>query len=179
LRSTDADTFKKKLEKCKFIDEAKQKEIDEFFESIGCKDGWMTMEQAEKYHERYPLLTRDNGAQILEMINESDESECWVQDSTNFAGDSLFCEWAYVIDYDKGNFEIYRGFNKKPLAKNQRFKYLEGVMEADDAYYPVRMIKKYKFDELPLSDEFLEWAEELDKKEEAEYEKEEKKKAKA
>ena len=29
-----------------------------------------------------------------------------------FAGDSLFCEWAYVLDLDKETLEIYHGFNK-------------------------------------------------------------------
>lgn len=37
-------------------------------------------------------------------------------DSHEFLGDSLFCEWAYIINLDDGTFEVYRGFNKVPTA---------------------------------------------------------------
>ena len=33
-------------------------------------------------------------------------------DSHKFLGDSLFCEWAYIINLDICSLEIYRGFNK-------------------------------------------------------------------
>lgn len=35
-------------------------------------------------------------------------------DGADFSQDSLFCEWAYVIDLDLGLFEVYRGFQKEP-----------------------------------------------------------------
>lgn len=35
----------------------------------------------------------------------------------NFPLDSLFCEWAYIVDFDRGVFEVYAGFQQKvPLA---------------------------------------------------------------
>jgi hypothetical protein len=34
-------------------------------------------------------------------------------DSSEFPTDSLFCEYAYVFDLDKGIFEVYVGFQKK------------------------------------------------------------------
>lgn len=37
-------------------------------------------------------------------------------DSKTFLEDSLFCEWAYIIDLDNKVLEIYKGFNKDPLA---------------------------------------------------------------
>jgi hypothetical protein len=35
-------------------------------------------------------------------------------DKRDFALDSTFCEWAYVIDLDTGAFEVYQGFQYEP-----------------------------------------------------------------
>ena len=61
------------------------------------------MVEAQKFDEKYPYFSRDNGAQILDMIYHSEE-EVFI--SIDFAADSLFCQWAYVIDLDKNTFEI-------------------------------------------------------------------------
>lgn len=37
-------------------------------------------------------------------------------DGNDFLADSLFCEWAYIINLDTQKLEIYRGFNKDPDA---------------------------------------------------------------
>jgi hypothetical protein len=37
-------------------------------------------------------------------------------DNKNFLKDSLFCEWAYIINLDVGKLEVYKGFNKDPNA---------------------------------------------------------------
>lgn len=159
LKSADLEKFKKTLERVKFIDEEKQKEISDFCKSIGCADGWMNMEQAEKYHARYPLLTRDNGAEILNLVyNDNTDETLWLNDSHEFAGDSLFCEWAYVIDLDKNSFEVYSGFNKKPLDPSERFAYMDGVKD----YNPVRLLVMFDINDLPDEDKFVK----LDKEEE-------------
>jgi hypothetical protein len=152
LISTDIDAFKKKLESVQFAGEKEQKESDEFAASIGSTDGWMTMEQSELYNKKYPLFTRDNGAKILEMIMEDNSETIFVNDNTEFAEDSLFCEWAYVIDLDKNTFEVYKGFNKRKLTKKDRFFYLQ---KEDSEYKPVRLYKCYQLDKLPTVSEFV------------------------
>jgi hypothetical protein len=42
-------------------------------------------------------------------------------DNLDFAQDSLFCEWAYLINFDTGLIEIYRGFQQDPDAVKGRF----------------------------------------------------------
>lgn len=165
LESYDLNEFKEKLKSVKFINGNKEKEIQSWLKSIGCKDGWMNCEQSDLYQKKYPLLTRDNGANILELIMESkDEGNLWVNDSTEFAADSLFCEWAYVIDLDKNVFEVYEGFNKTPLTINDRFYYLTPESEKEnerkksyggESYYPIRIIKSYDLDNLPTETEFI------------------------
>lgn len=162
LHNCDVKKFKEQLERCRFIESSKRKqtELENFFKKIGAPNGWMTGEQAEQYHKKYPFLTRDNGAEILNLIYEAKGTDnLWLHDSTDFAADSLFCEWAYVIDLDKNTFEVYEGFNTQPLEEGQRFKDLK----TEGEYTPVRMIKSYDINNLPTVDEFIR---ELEKQEE-------------
>lgn len=156
LLNSDMEKFKQTLERCRFIEKSprKQKEIENFLAKIDASDGWMNGEQAEKYHKKYPLLTRDNGANILNMVYEDDTDKLiWLNNSEDFAADSLFCEWAYVIDFDKNTFEIYEGFNTDPLTKEDRFYNIKNEGE----YSPVKMIKSYDLKQLPQSvTQFLE-----------------------
>jgi len=153
LKTHNLSEFKAKLSRVKFIDDEKQKEIDAWFTSIGVTDDWMTMQQSVMYKERYPLLSRDNGGKIMEMIMNSTDEPIWLYDQTDFAADSLYCQWAYVIDLDKGTFEVYKGFNKTPLTEDDRFCFLENKRK--EGYYPVRMIKCFSLDQLPAEDEFV------------------------
>ena len=73
-------------------------------------------------------------------------------DETVFVADSLFCEYAYVIDLDKNTFEIYTGFNKERLSENDRFFFLQ---EEGKEYYPVKLLKSYSLSELPTKDELI------------------------
>ena len=159
LQSTNLDEFKKKLNKVIFLNGNKEKEINKWMKSIGCENGWMNMDQSKLYQEKYPYLTRDNGANILQMIMEGEEDEIWINDSTSFAGDSLFCEWAYLIDLDNNVLEVYEGFNKQPLTIEDRF---YSLTEKDCDYYPIKMVKSYSLNDLPLEDEFIK---ELEKQE--------------
>ena len=124
----------------------------------------MNGEQSAKYKEKYPFLTRDNGASILSLLNDaSTEENLWIHDNSEFAADSLFCEWAYVIDLDKETFEVYKGFNQTPLEKTERFYYLQEQNKHyverrgdDDQYYPVKHVMTYKLSELPNTETFIE-----------------------
>ena len=83
----------------------------------------------------------------------------YLEDDINFAADSLFCEWAYVIDLDKRTFEVYEGFNKEPLNEDERFFFLEEKSYKEhrgvDQYHPVKLVKSWSLDELPTGEEFL------------------------
>lgn len=152
LLGCDIKKFKEIVQRCRFIDTSKrkQKEMENFLVKIGCKDGWMNTEQSEKYQKKYPFLTRDNGAKILELIyNDNSDKLMWLYDSSDFASDSLFCEWGYVIDLDKETFEVYRGFNKSTLTPDERFYSLQEKNETKDGYYPIKHVKTYKLSELP------------------------------
>ena len=43
----------------------------------------------------------------------------YVLDGSDFPLDSLFCEWAYILDLDRDVFEVYKGFQKKLPTKGR------------------------------------------------------------
>ncbi len=171
--------FKEKLELVEFPPEEK---IDEFYASVGSTNGWMTMDQSREFNDKYPYFSRDHGARILHYVMAAPEMRpkqvmekvgtfpmpTWqlVENDENlpvmtthqldFAGDSLFCEWAYVIDLDKRTFEAYSGFNKKSVPEGQRFAHLKGTSGHDGTkYHPVVLAAQWPLSELPSEKVFL------------------------
>ena len=153
--------LREKLKNVKFSTKKDEKKVDDFLNSIGCTDGWMNMDQAKKYHEAFPYLSRDIGAGILELVSESTDKEIILVNSTDFAGDSLFCEWAYVIDLDNNQLEVYSGFNKSPLGPEERFAHMKRSKDSSE-YGAIRFLKKYDLNALPTKKKFIS---ELKKKE--------------
>ena len=80
-------------------------------------------------------------------------------DNKSFMLDSLFCEWAYLMNLDTNMFEIYRGFNTTPneilgrYATKQAAKYSDA--DYDNEYYGVILVKEYRLDNLPSDVDFL------------------------
>lgn len=127
---------------------------DSFTDKVrGCS--WVTEEDievvnaTENWDKVYPWLARDCSEDIFGYIQNS-ENGLKLLDRRSFAAESLFCEWGYVIDLDNSVLEVYRGFNKEPVPAGERF----ADLAKDGDYYPIRLAKVYKFDELPENDVF-------------------------
>lgn len=71
-------------------------------------------------------------------------------DNHNFIKCSLFCEWAYIINLDTGNLEVWEGYQEKPQ-ENNRY----GI-EKDNGFYPCALVKEIDFQEIKSIDFNLE-----------------------
>lgn len=111
--------------------------------------------EQKRWFETY--ISRDIGGDILAVVADSEDAEIILRSSIEFASDSLFCEWAYVVDLDNGTFEVYRGFNHKPVPAGERFSLFSLRKEAgdDEQYYPIRHVKTYDLAALPEKDAFV------------------------
>jgi hypothetical protein len=118
---------------------------------------WVTLDVSDKFKERHPQLSRDTGAQILAMV-QGGEPGMLLSRQLEFAGESLMCQWAYVIDFDKNTFEVFKGFNKSPLDQSERFADLpvdDYLSHSGDRYYQVKLAHTWPLDALPDDDAFL------------------------
>ena len=108
---------------------------------------WVDKDTSKEMKRRWPHFQRDLGANILYHIMAGDIEK--VQKHESFASDSLFCEWCYVLDLDNDALEVYEGFIKKPH-EGERFSHLfKEVEHRGDQYYPVKLVCKFPFYELP------------------------------
>lgn len=64
-------------------------------------------------------------------------------DSKEFLGNSLFCEYAYIINLDKNVLEFYKGFNKVP--QNNRY---SKYASKEEEYKECKLLAEYPLTEI-------------------------------
>lgn len=150
----DRENFISRLKDCRYISE---EEHTALWEAAGAgAGGFVNMNVSDKFKEHNPQLHRDFGAQVLAHIQDS-TGEVLLKDSIDFAQESLFCEWAYVIDLDKNVLEVYKGFNTEKVPASNRFqgKPTPPREDADYAYTPVLLQGSYSLYDLPTEKQFV------------------------
>lgn len=137
------DAFKRKIRAASWITDSEIRKINADIDSGKLKD-WQRV---------YPELSRDTGAEILSLILKGEDG-IKLQNEIEFAADSLFCEWAWVIDLDLETFEGYKGFNEHtPLGVNDRFYFLRD--REREKYHSIILAHKWKLDNLPSDQDFF------------------------
>lgn len=144
-RNMDREAFGAKVAATRFIED------EEEIAKINSNKDWPRV---------FPELSRDAGSDILDIVNDA-EPGLGLLNSLPFAWDSLFCEYAYVIDLDAGTFECFRGFNKSLADVAERFagpvpEGFQGPNESSASKYnAVSLWHKWPLDALPSDEEFL------------------------
>lgn len=145
LKNVNMDSFRNAIDNVSFYTQEELEEIDK------------QIDEARKvipnyeWQRYYPHLSRDCGGDILNRIVFKGVTK--VKNAIDFAADSLFCEWAYVIDLDTNKFEVYKGFNKEELSSDERFYCMEEKRDKENDilknYHPIKFVKSYDLNNLP------------------------------
>lgn len=90
----------------------------------------------------YSLL-RDMQGNILEHL----EAGVMI-DSHGFLMDSLFCEWAYIVNLDTGMLEVYTGFTTERVEDGGRYNF-PNPNDPESEYIGVALIAEHPLTDLP------------------------------
>lgn len=102
---------------------------------------------SERTTEDWYCLLRNLQGDLARTLTDAG----FMVDANDFPKDSLFCEWAYVANFDKMVLEVFKGFQTKQH-KSGRF----ADPKCKDEYKPVKLVKTFKIDK-NLPQEFESW----------------------
>ena len=145
IRDTDMGELRQKVEAIRLVSKGSKPTPDEIKK---CQDANLvdTGVSRQNLEDWYCLLRAAQGdlmayCEVGLMI-----------DGKSFLGDSVFCEWAYIINFDTNMLEVYKGFNQD---KNAGGRYAKIPPEKiTDTYWGVGLIDEISFDEAKnMSDE--------------------------
>ena len=149
-KNYDPERFAKAVDNCRV---ATEKGIDDLWVDCGAEPGADSVSPgvSYKFTRKYPELSRDTGADILWLIQE--RGGVYLKLEPEFGAESLFCEWAYVLDLDANRLEVYKGFNTSKTAhgcgKFARFK------GSDEKYKPVKLVRSYNISDIMNGNIFI------------------------
>ena len=85
-------------------------------------------------------LTDEDGKDAVEFLPGGEMSfNSFIEDYKSFLYDSLFCEYAYIINLDDNIVEFYKGFNKSPEGEGR---YASTTVDDGKRYYGVVLKQK-------------------------------------
>ena len=111
---------------------ATDEELQAAIDSVVHSDGWMNMDEADKFAAMFPSLTRDTGSDILKVLVYS-TGRVPLRNDVEFIKDELFCEGVFTINFQTREFISQCGttvtFSLDSLPSNEE--YLEAFQKAE------------------------------------------------
>lgn len=117
------------FDKIILVDESGKPSIEQIVECHKYYDGSVSSQSAEDW---YCLLRQSQGD-----LNVYKNGLQYMIDSHEFIKDSLFCEYAYIINLDTKKLEFWKGFQHKPDETNRY------GTEDNRGYYPCKLVASY------------------------------------
>jgi hypothetical protein len=143
--------FKDNIKKVKMVEEGSkpsQKEIWRYKRSMFC-DLNVSNQSEEDW---YCLLRHAQGITGLEQIFLGNLEH--MIESQEFMNDSLWCEYAYVIDLDTSHLEVYEGFQKTE-GNMETVTRPDGSTFETQKYDPCKLVKSFPVAQIPENWKFF------------------------
>ena len=102
--------------------------------------------QTEDGKISYYQLLRELQGKLVDSIKAG-----YMLDSHKFINDSLSCEYAYILNFDTNEFEVYVGHQTKKSVVVGRY----AKEKADHGFYPCSLVKTYPLSNLPTEEDFV------------------------
>lgn len=156
IKGTDNDTLKAIAEKIVLVNQGDEPTNEQILE---CRP-YLNKSVSNNTEKDWYCLLRE--AQGDFEVYKGDLK--YMIDSHDFLMDSLFCEWAYIINLDNGTLEIYEGFNK---GENTNGRYALKPKNThndsrDTKYYGVGLINTIPLDEVRLIEDVNKYCHDLE-----------------
>ncbi len=167
LRKADMEQFRRLAEAAQVVDESRKPTEEEV---LALRE-FTNVKVADQSLDDWYCLTRETHGSIAFML------DCgFILDNHEFPLDSLFCEWAYIVDLDRNVFEVYEGFQEsrpttgrwagRPTAEEEAANHKAHVewcakngrdpwMPEVSPYKAVKLIASWSLDALPSDEHFL------------------------
>lgn len=117
LKTVSLGWIKKKVNKLQLVN----KSMNPTPEQIAELSKFTNLGVGEQSHADWYCLLRETQGSLIKTLEAG-----YMMDDAEFIKDSLFCEFAYIINLDNNTLEFYRGFQEKPHKKG-RYSHLRKI----------------------------------------------------
>lgn len=154
LNNEDLSLFQERLSKTRLLKDNynDRKFLDDYREKAPTWENEPDKRSRKQKRWFATYISRSLGIQLLYNILSSQDEEILLSDESKNAFDSLKCEYAYVIDFDRNTLEIYKGNNKNLTPISDRF---YSSNPTNLGYFPVKLLRVYSLNALPSEQQLV------------------------
>lgn len=108
----------------------------------------ISIDVSRAFESLYPHLLRDHGALVLDTIINAAE-EIFLNDGIDFAADDLFCEWIWIVDFDK---RVFQGLVPTKYLGYKAVENQESYLDTLDLDIKMTKVFESSLDDLPATE---------------------------
>lgn len=165
LKAVDVSTLSSKAAKLKAVDNDIARPTAA--QKAKCrKAGTVDLAVSQRSEDDWYCLLRNAQGDLGKLLKVG-----FFEEGNAFVLDSIFCEWAYIINLDTGKLEVYEGFNEgirlpdgkwKPKFPNGRYannmsdsENPRRIKAGEEPYFGIHLVAEFPLAKLPAEKTFL------------------------